>query len=148
MKRIIGVVILLAGAICAQAAAPDKKDDAAHATAPPAGIPKGAVHNPDGTYNYMDKQGDRWVYRPSPFGWMKSAYTEPVDPSAKAPETSTAKATDEGDVVRFERNSPFGPVKWERKKSELTDEERRILDAQNAKQNAKPEPETAKPDAK
>ena len=49
------------------------------------------------------------------------------------PDTSMIKVIDKGDTVRFERPSPFGPMGWEKKKSELTDEERRIFDAYKAK---------------
>ena len=47
------------------------------------------------------------------------------------------KAFDEGDKVRFEKPSPFGPVKWEKNKSDLTDDERNLLNGETAQQNAK-----------
>jgi hypothetical protein len=54
-----------------------------------------------------------------------------------APDLSLTKAIDKGDTVRFERPSPFGMVNWEKKKSDLTDDERHLLDAQNAKTEQK-----------
>jgi hypothetical protein len=35
--------------------------------------------------------------------------------------------TDLGDSVQFQRPTPFGPQKWVRKKSELTDDEKAAL---------------------
>ena len=54
-------------------------------------------------------------------------------------QTGSAVHLAAGDVVRFERKTPFGTAKWEKKKSELTDDERRILAQQNAKPADAPE---------
>ena len=52
--------------------------------------------------------------------------------TATPPSAATAvKATDHGDTVLFEKPSPFGTQKWEKKKSEMTDEERGIFQAQH-----------------
>jgi hypothetical protein len=149
MKSILTVIVLCAAAICAPAQT-NKKENAAPAPKVVA-IPKDAVQNPDGTYSYTDKDGKKWIYIKTPFGVMKNAapdtpastdpppdssLTKPGDGSAKAVDGLT-KAIDKGDTVRFERASPFGPMSWEKKKSELTDDERRILDAQTAKTEQK-----------
>jgi hypothetical protein len=132
MKIIIAVVIQFAivcgAATCAQAS--DKKKAA---PAPQAlTIPKDAVPNPDGTtFNYTDKQGKKWVYIKTPFGVMKNPATG--TPAATPPDLGSTTAVDKGDSVMFERPSPFGTMSWEKKKSELTDDERHILDTQNAK---------------
>lgn len=131
MKSIVIVVSLFAAAICAPAATKRKGK-----TAPPAPqamtIPKDAIANPDGTtYSYTDKQGKKWTYAKTPFGIMKSPS---ADTSALAPpDSSSTKAIDKGETVRFERPGPFGTMSWEKKKAELTDDERHLLDAQNAK---------------
>ena len=95
-------------------------------------IPKDAVKNANGSYTYTDKDGKKWLYRNSPFGVIKSAIQD--DPDSPKPVqhagNSATKAIDKGDTVQFERSTPFGPVKWEKKKSELTDEERQIVDEQ------------------
>jgi hypothetical protein len=157
--------VLFAATICATADDKKKADDApapASASAPQTvTIPKDAVANPDGLrYSYTDKQGKQWMYTKTPFGIIKAPLAEaPQDSSttktpfgiSRAPATATpateapaakrqdvtTKAIDKGDTVRFERPSPFGPVSWEKKKSELTDAERHILDAQTAKTEAK-----------
>lgn len=151
MNSSITVVILFAAAVCAQAA--DDGKSAKPAAAPQAlTIPKGAVKNDNGTYSYTDKQGKNWIYRDSAFGVVKTpgpaagagAQTgaKPAAPAAKA---SATKVIDKGDTVQFERSTPFGPTKWEKKKSDLTEEERKMLDAQN---QGKAETKNDKPDAK
>jgi hypothetical protein len=133
MKNIIGAVILFAAATIAPAADDQKKADPA-----PKGvtIPKDAVPNPDGkTYSYTDKEGKKWTYAKTPFGVMKfAAKDKPGDAPA---DLSSTRAIDKGDTVRFERPSPFGKVIWEKNKSELTDGERHLLDAQKAKTEQK-----------
>ena len=61
------------------------------------------------------------------------------------PNEKLIKTTDAGDTVKFERQTPFGVSKWEKKKSDLTDEERKLVDSQN---QSKTETKTDKPDAK
>jgi hypothetical protein len=131
MKRIITIVVLLGGAIGAPAA--DKKKD------PPVpqamAIPKDAVPNPDGiSYVYTDKEGKRWVYVKTPFGVTRSPAS---DTPVSGPDLNATKAIDKGDTVRFERPGPFGTMSWEKKKADLTDDERHIVDAQNAKTEQK-----------
>lgn len=145
MKRSITVVILFAAAVCARAA-----DDAKPAKpAPPQAltIPKDAVKNENGTYSYTDKQGKKWLYRDTPFGVIRTPGPESgadAQPNPK-PATPATKVIDKGDTVQFERSSPFGVTKWEKKKSDLTDEERKMVDAQN---QSKTGTKTDKPDAK
>jgi hypothetical protein len=128
MKSTITTFLLLLAATGVQAAAPKK----AAAPAKPAAvtIPKDAVPNADGTsYTWTDKQGKKWVFAKTPFGIMKSAATE--GGSGAAADVSNAKAIDKGDTVRFERPGPFGTIAWEKKKTDLTDDERRVFAAQN-----------------
>jgi hypothetical protein len=131
MKRTLTVLIFLATAIVASAAT-NKKTDAAK-TAPQAiTIPKDAVPNADGnSYTWKDKQGKKWVFAKTPFGIMKTPVSDAAA-TATAPDSLT-KAIDKGDTVRFERPGPFGTISWEKKKADLTDDERHTLDAQNAK---------------
>jgi hypothetical protein len=65
------------------------------------------------------------LQRDTPFGTTKSGTDEKSNPPVTAVEV--------GNVVRFERKTPFGTSKWEKKKSELTHDERKILAQQNAK---------------
>lgn len=135
MKKLFTAGVLCALAITAQAADQKKSDNTA-TTAPKAvTIPKDAVRNANGTYSYTDKDGKKWVFMNSPFGVIKSQAKDTDDG------TVGTRVIDKGDTVRFERPSPFGTIKWEKKKSELTDAERKLVEAQK-------QPETAGSDAK
>ena len=130
MKRSITVVILFAATVFAQAA-----DDAKPAKPAPSPqrmtIPKDAIKNENGTYSYTDKQGKNWLYRDSAFGVIRTPGPEPGADKQPNPKPSATKVTDKGDTVQFERSSPFGVTKWEKKKSDLTDEERKLVDSQS-----------------
>ena len=135
MKITIGFLTVLALASSAPAASKKKQADPAPQVI---SIPKDATQNPDGTYSWTDKDGKKWLYAKTPFGVMRSAATPapPPNPSSSPATTATlqyVKATDKGDTVKFERTTPFGPVVWEKKKAELTVEEKSILDNQTAK---------------
>ncbi len=82
----------------------------------------------------------------TPFGILKTDVTDTENRPAPPPSAAT-KVIDKGDTVRFEQSGPFGPIAWEKKKSDLTDQERQVLDAQNPNQNQN-QTQTAQPDAK
>jgi len=159
MKSIL-VILLFAGSLTAQDSAQTtlskpkataaKKKAAKKSTEAPASpfltIPKGATVNPDGTYAFTDKDGRKWNYWNSPFGVMRSEIKPGPAAAAGAPsEAATASmpytsATDKGDTVRFERQTPFGPMGYDRKKSEMTDAERSLFESQH------PESKQTKPE--
>lgn len=91
-------------------------------------IPKGAIANPDGTYAWTDKDGTKWTYAKTPFGVMKSRTSDA--PATTPTLQSNVKVFDEGDKVRFERTTPFGVMKTEKSKSDLTDDERKLVESQ------------------
>jgi len=146
MRNALAVLLLTAAGLAAQASASTgpsapkaaKKTTAASkaTTAQPVTIPADAVANADGTFSWTDKQGKKWTYAKTPFGVMRSEGTPA--PAASASLTGVKKF-DEGDKFRFEKQSPFGIVTWEKKKTELTDDERDLVTSQAAGQNAKQE---------
>jgi hypothetical protein len=88
-------------------------------------IPSEAVLAADGDYHYTDPQGKKWIYRNTPFGMRRMEDTpQPAPANASA---AGIKATEDGDMVRFERQGPFGLWKWEKKKSELDEGEKAAL---------------------
>jgi hypothetical protein len=101
-------------------------------TAQPLTIPADAMANPNGSYSWTDKQGKRWIFVKTPFGVMKQ---EAVPPPSDSNALTGMKAYADGDKVRFERATPFGPMKWEKNKADLTDEERALLTGESAKQD-------------
>ena len=91
-------------------------------------IPAGAVEGADGSFHYTDAQGKKWVYRNTPFGVAKAE--DKVLPAPVAQEDTTTTATDAGDSVHFEKPSPFGTVRWNKKKSDLDANELSIWNRQ------------------
>lgn len=126
---------------CAGAAfSADQKHQKKAAAPPPktVTIPKDAVLDPGGqSYTWTDKEGKKWTYAKTPFGVMKFPKTD--DAAQSGVDLSSAKAIDKGDAVRFERPGPFGTISWEKKKTELTADEQKLYDAQNAKTEQKSE---------
>jgi hypothetical protein len=112
------------------------------ATVPkPIEIPAGAVEYEPYNYRFTDKSGKKWIYSKTPFGVVRRA--DVAAQTASSDPGDEVKAWDAGDSVRFERSGPFGPVKWERKKTELTATERTVWDreqARAAQQPAQPAP--------
>lgn len=152
MTRLITVGALFVTAVCAQAT-PKKTDRTATASATTPGhaaatsIPKDAVKNADGTWSYTDKQGRKWVYVNTPFGVMKTDVTD-AESRPVPPLNASTKVFDKGETFRFEQPGPFGPVAWEKKKSDLTDQERQLIEAQQTQSGNQSQTQTAKPDTK
>jgi hypothetical protein len=154
---VISFALLSAAALSAQtgdtnpapAPAPAKKTTktaAAKKAAPPVAqpltIPSDAVAKPDGSYSYTDKSGNKWIYNKTPFGVSRIQDVGEGAPSAfvTTPKEQLIQTTDAGDTVKFQRQTPFGVTKWEKKKSDLTDEERHLFESQQPKP-APPQPE-------
>lgn len=143
MKKLATVLLLFTSGIFsaglhAQTATRKAKKSAAKKTTAPAArqaevitIPKGAVLGEDGSYHFTDKNGKKLVYRNTPFG-VARAEDKPAAQPVQGPELT--RATVVGDTVRFERPNAFGISRWEKKTSELTDDEKKVLESQKAKQ--------------
>ena len=133
MTKILILAALSLTIACAEGGQPPKKSAAKKAATPPAEVtvPAGATLTEPGTWTYTDAKGKKWIYRQTPFGIAK-AEDKPAEaqPAAVIPIT----AVEDGDKVRFERPGPFGTYRWEKKKSELTDDERAALQRSKAKQ--------------
>jgi len=111
------------------------------------GIPADAKEIEPGLYRYTDRDGKTWLMRKTPFGvgkWEDKPDAQPAVVQSNVPVT----IKDLGDSIQFTRDSPFGPSKWTRKKTELTDEEKAIVKREQSKQSnaastvdSKPQPE-------
>lgn len=87
-------------------------------------IPKDAKEIEPGVYRWTDPQGKSWILRKSPFGVLKSE--EKKDAAQAADDLPQGlKVTEQGDELRFERPTPFGVVRWQKKKTELNEIEQR-----------------------
>jgi hypothetical protein len=115
-----------------------------------ASVPKGATEVEPGVFKHTDAAGNTFIYRKTPFGIVKSpeqtANTEtpakaeaapraaakpesestasPFGDVKQSPKTQDVKVVERGDLLEFERPSPFGAYRWKSKKTELTPEER------------------------
>jgi hypothetical protein len=133
------LTVVCGGAKAQTTTAPARKDEksasakkAQPSTIQPNVIPKDAVANPDGTYSYTDKAGKKWLYGNTPFGISKVEDMRGRDQGfVTTPPEQLVKTADNGETVKFEQQTPFGVKKWEKKKSELNDEERRIYEKQH-----------------
>lgn len=104
----------------------------------PAGIPAGAHLNASGTYSWTDKDGKAWTFEKTPFGISRYPATPAASPQA-APQAAAVpdtrepdiKTIDKGDTVRFERKGLMGTSVWEKKKSEMSEEEKRMFASQH-----------------
>jgi len=107
-------------------------------TVKPLEIPKEAVETEPGTFRYTDSDGKKWIYRKTPWGVARKEDngTEAVKETAR-PAGEGITAVEDGDVVRFERPGPFGVYKWEKKKSELNENESAALERARALAKAK-----------
>jgi hypothetical protein len=146
MKLILAIfasTLVLAAASDPQSAQP-KKTTAPAKQVKPLEIPKGAVETEPGTFRYTDSDGKKWIYRKTPFGIArledKPEEAAAAKQEAAADATAGIKVIEEGEYVRFERPGPFGPYRWQKKKSELDESERAAVErahsaAAKAKQN-------------
>ncbi len=89
--------------------------------------PAGAVKVDDNFYRFTDAKGKKWVYRKTPFGWAKIEETAETAPPPPRPAEAEIRVLSDGDVVKFEKASPFGTSRWERKADELTADEKTAL---------------------
>lgn len=85
-------------------------------------IPPDAVEIEPGVYRWKDGQGKSWILRKSPFGILKGE-ENPARESQSGELPAGLKVTEEGDELLFERPTPFGTVRWRKKKDELNEME-------------------------
>src|SRR5215831_14521042 len=90
-------------------------------------VPPEAVNIAPGAWRYIDKDGKAWIYRATPITIVRMPES---DFNAMYP---GVKVTERGDTVRFERPTPMGIVAWERKRSELREEEKAMLESARSK---------------
>ena len=114
--------------------APAKKTSAAKPA--PVAPPPDAREVEPGTFEAAGADGKIWHYRQTPFGWVK--FERPAAPAtaAKTEPNASITAVEDGDLIKFERPGPFGPYRWQRKKSELNEEERAAWERAQARRAA------------
>ena len=126
-------------------AAPEAQPVPAPAPPPPtssnaeqAKIPAGAKEVEPFLFTFTDADGKKWFYRQTPFGVVKWE-DKPITTPPMADNTNPVIITDLGDSVRFLWKTPFGDQSWVRKKSELSDDEKTMMQREQSKRPA-PDP--------
>ena len=112
------------------AAEPQAKKEPAAVPIPPrrTEVPAGAVERDPGRFFYTDKDGKKWIFVRTPFGISKvEDKLEASAPAQPDPPLANVKVTESGDTVNFERPTAFGVTKWQKKKADLTDDEKAAL---------------------
>jgi len=111
-----------------------KAGKAEAARAAQATVPKNAERIAPNTYRWADAKGKTWIFRETPFGVVKIEESQYQSPDQAAAQPVELRVKEEGDVIHFERPTPFGePVKWTKKKSDLSaDEQTAYRKAQGA----------------
>ncbi len=114
---------------------------------PEGGLPPDAVQVDANMWHWKAPDGKMWLYRKTAFGLSRGVIEEKLKQAEEIPPGMIA--TDAGDSVRFERSSPFGPMKWTRPKSELTELEQLVWERDRKKAaasgaEAKPAPGSEK----
>ncbi len=109
--------------------APPRKPASAQKTQPVT-IPLQATQVGPNVYRYTDAKGKVWMYARTPFGISK---WEEIPATQETDDQSLTTVTDLGDSVRFERKTPFGVSQSVRKKRELTDDEKALVERQQSK---------------
>ena len=146
MTRKICFILLVALAVAHAEDQPVKSAKKKATTAPKTAtpppelkLPKEAVLVEPNTYTFTDAKGKKWIYRKTPFGLSRAEEKPSAAPETPAPPPGAGMtATAEGDTIHFERPSPFGVYRWDKKKADLTDDERAALERSQSS------PETAK----
>ena len=133
MKLMIGLPLMAAMLFGAEAPPAKKADAPAPAATKVAGVPAGAVETEPGVYHFTDHDGKNWIYRKSPFGVVRLE-DKATSPDKNDRTLQEIKATEDGDSIRFERQTPFGPSRWQKKKTELNETEKAVWERQQQSQ--------------
>jgi len=100
----------------------------------PLTVPANAVQVSPGLYRWTDKDGKGWMYRRTPFG--VSRWEEDSEDTKQKAIVQQTTAVEQGDSVRFERDSPFGKQTWVKKKTDLDETEQKIWARQRQNSSA------------
>ena len=102
-------------------------------------VPADAVEIAPYTFRSIDAQGRTWIYRQTPFGVSRTE-DKPLSPEdskkmqeSKDRQIDSTSASENGDSIRFVRNSPFGRTEWQKKKTDLNDIEQAVWARELAK---------------
>ncbi|HUA17953.1 MAG TPA: hypothetical protein VMU80_23720 [Bryobacteraceae bacterium] len=88
--------------------------------APTVSIPPDAVQVGPNLYRHTDADGKTWFYGRTPLGvsrWEDSPASKTSAPPPAAKQETPITKTDLGEKLQYERQTPFGSMKWTQKKT-------------------------------
>jgi hypothetical protein len=118
-------VWMLAAAEAPSTKAAAQPDAARAAVAKSGQIPAGAERISDAEFRYKRPDGKTVLYFKTPWGIM-AIEEKPASPGSDDAANKDVKATADGDVIRFERPTPFGMFRWQKKKTDLNEMEQAV----------------------
>jgi len=150
----MGAAILLVLAAAMPAPAAQNKPDANGKTAPAAQQKKTAAaqgkksasttqgkSTAPAPKRVTEADGKTYEIRDTPFGPMKFP-VKTEEAAREATADAFLKVSEEGDSLRFRRQTPFGVTEWVRKKSELNDTEKQAWERELSKSKSSAPAET------
>ena len=149
----MGTLILLVLAAAMPAPGAQSKPDANEKAAPAAEHKKTAAApnknaSPPPSKNttsapkrITEADGKTYEIRDTPFGPMKFP-VKTEDSASEASADAFLKVVEEGDSLRFRRQTPFGATEWVRKKSELNETEKQAWERELRKSESSAPAET------
>ncbi|HEY1240202.1 MAG TPA: hypothetical protein VGF16_06575 [Bryobacteraceae bacterium] len=96
-------------------------------------IPAGAAAISPVSYRYTGPDGKTLLYTKTPFG-VTVAEERRQAAAAEDHRLDAISATEDGDSVQFARPTPFGTMRWQRKKAELNQIEQAVWDREISRQ--------------
>lgn len=95
-------------------------------------LPAGAEKIGEFKWRYKDSAGKTWIYVQTPFGFSKLSESDYMQQNSQPADESAVAATkvvaQSSDGVTFERQTPFGPQRWTKKRAELNPTEKAALE--------------------
>jgi hypothetical protein len=119
-------------ALSAETPAP-KKTAAAPAAAKALELPANAKPNGVNQWTHTDDQGQEWIYKRTPFGLTRLPKPGSALANAQGQNAMPSRlhegisVREDGDTVHFSRVGPFGPMKWSKKRDELSEAEQAAI---------------------
>jgi hypothetical protein len=155
--RLHGTVLLFVTLTLVAAEKPPAKAPAKAATVKPSrprGLPADARQVEPLIWEVRHADGTTTRYRETPWGLMElhgghegvtARRASDPNPLGMKPSTGAIRVIPQGDSYRFQRDTPFGPIHWTRKKTELNEYERQWVQDAADKNRAGAKPAASQP---
>lgn len=134
-KTILMTMMLAAGTLQLGAETPAKKTPPAAAPSAKAlELPADAKASGTNQWTHTDEKGQEWIYKRTPFGLTRLPKPGSALANAQGQNAMPSRmhegitVREEGELVHFARVGPFGPMKWTKRRDELSEVERTAVE--------------------